>query len=354
MEGIPLKYGLQDEDWDIIFIQQSAAQGPQLHTYEDYIDRLMQYVKENMTNPKTRFVWNMLWGYHGDSDISPFTTVFKSDQMYMYQCNVDAVKMHILPRTYFDRIIPTGTVIQNARTSYFGETLSRDTYRLNNLGGTIAGYGLHAVITGQEITEINLDIVKAPNTNGIGGAVKINTPFTEEDKLVIMESVNNALKNPFGVTESKHPPVDYSGYKYTDDLAFFGDTKITVCPACKAKVTWTEVTQENHTSFGFGTQMDAAHYHLYVSEDVEYTGTTNAFIYFPSGSRTFCLHLNGNDLTATKQAISVTASNTKVNIMGTSSVSGNHTHSSKFRGSTIVLNSGKSSDLGTVRLYSGT
>jgi len=203
MEGIPLKYGLQDEDWDIIFIQQSAAQAPQLHTYENYIDRLMQYVKENMTNPQTRFVWNMLWGYQGDSDISPFTTVFKSDQMYMYQCNVDAVKTHILPRADFDRIIPTGTVIQNARTSAFGDNLCKDTYHLNNYGGILAAYGLYSVLTGQELTEIHLDAV-ASSPNGIGGAAPITEPLTDQQKAIIIESVNNAIKDPYQVTESSY------------------------------------------------------------------------------------------------------------------------------------------------------
>jgi len=353
--------GLLDEKWDVIFMQQGARVSSIESSYvdangNDYITQLRAIMKPYVEQqcPDARFIWNMLWAYDKGSPEYPYSTTFNSDQMAMYQGSINSTMKYVVPRTDYDRIIPSGTAIQNARTSYFGETLSRDTYHLNNLGGTIAGYGLYAVITGQEITEINLDIVKASNTNGIGGAAKINTPFTEEDKLVIMESVNNALKNPFGVTESKHPPVDYSGYNYTDDLAFFGDTKIAVCPACKAKVTWTEVTQENHVSLGFGTQMDAGHYHFYLSEDVEYTGTANAFIYSPGSGRTFCLHLNGNDLTATKQAISVTASNTRVNIMGTGTVSGNHTHSSKFRGSAIVLNSGKSSDLGTVRLYSGT
>ena len=58
MEGIPLKYGLEDEDWDIIFTQQGAAYAPLVNSYGDYIDQLMPYLQENKTNPNARFVWN--------------------------------------------------------------------------------------------------------------------------------------------------------------------------------------------------------------------------------------------------------------------------------------------------------
>ena len=352
--------GLLDEEWDIIFMQQGARVASIMSSYvdangNDYIDQLRAimdpYVKAHC--PNARFVWNMLWAYDQGSPQYPYNTTFNSDQMAMYQGSVDSTMKYVVPRNDYDRIIPTGTAIQNARSSYFGETMSRDTYHLNNLGGTIAAYGLFAVITGQEITEINLDIVTASNKNGIGGAAKINEPFTEKQKAVIMESVNNSLKNPFSVTESQYPPIDYSDYTYTENLKFIGNTNCAVCPACQTEVNWTALTNDNLETLRFGTQMDAAHYHFYLSEDLEYTGS-NPFIYSPSGGLTYCLHLNGNDLTATKNAISVTASNTVVNIMGTGIVSGNHTNSSKYRGSAIVLNSGTAGGMGTVRLYSGT
>lgn len=198
--------GLLDEQWDIIFMQQGAAQAPQLNTYKDYIDQLRNiinpYVAEHC--PSAKFIWNMLWGYQADSTKSVFVNTFNSNQMYMYESNVDAVQKHIIPRTDYDRIIPTGTVIQNARTSFFGDNLSRDTYHLNNLGGALAAYGLFATITGQKLTGINLDIVTASANNGIGGAAKITTALTDAQKQVIIESVNNALKDPFHVTESEY------------------------------------------------------------------------------------------------------------------------------------------------------
>lgn len=363
--GATLLDGLLDEDWDIIFMQQGAAQSPQLDTYldsngNDRITLLRNIVDHYKTNPDARFVWNMLWGYQSDSTISPFPTLFRGDQMYMYQCNIDAVMKYVVPRTDYDRIIPSGTVIQNARTSEFGDNLCRDTYHLNNYGGIMAAYGLYAVITGQELTEINIDAVAVSNTNGIGGAAKITEALTEKQKAIIMDSVNDALKTPFAVTESKYPAKDYSSYTYTENLQFIGNTKVAVCPACRAEKTWIEINQDNldelTTKGYFGATMPRETFHFYLSEDVEYTGTSNSFLHMAASSINVCLHLNSHNLTATGCAIATVAGNAKLNIMGTGTVSGNGTLASQpFRGSTIVLNSGTSgSNLGTVRLYSGT
>ena len=204
IESATLDYGLKDEEWDIIFIQQSAAKAGIKESYGDYIDQLMTYVQANKTNPNARFVWNLTWAYQGDSDQEVFTTVYKSNQMDMYNAIVDATKTYVLDRTDFDRIIPSGTVIQNARTStVFGDTLCKDTYHLNNYGGILAAYGLYAMLTGTTLTEINLDAVAA-SSNGIGGADKILTPLTDAQKAVIIESVNNAIANPFEVTQSTY------------------------------------------------------------------------------------------------------------------------------------------------------
>ena len=193
--------GLLDEDWDIIYMQQGAAQAPRLDTYSDYIDQLKVIVDTHKTNPNAKFVWNMLWGYQGDSEKEPFVSVFNRDQMAMYEANVNAVQQKVVVRNDFDAIIPTGTVVQNARSSFIGDHLCRDTYHLNNLGGAFAAYGLFATLTGRTLTEINLDFKTATDTNGIVKNAN-NEPLTEAQKAVIIEAVNNAMANPFHVTKS--------------------------------------------------------------------------------------------------------------------------------------------------------
>ena len=197
IQNATMEYGLQDEDWDIIFVQQSAAKSPLAESYGNYVDTLMAYLNENKTNPNARFVWNMTWAYQGDSDQAVFVGNFNSDQMLMYETIVDVVQEKIVPRTDFAAIIPTGTAVQNARTSYIGDTLTKDTYHLNNLGRAIAGYTLYAVLTGEPLTEINLGEVKSYDITG-------SLVLTQEEKQVIIEAVNAAIASPWEITQSSY------------------------------------------------------------------------------------------------------------------------------------------------------
>ena len=355
--------GLQDENWDVIFIQQGAANSPLLNSYvdaqgNDRVAQLKAIVDEYKTNPDAKFVWNMVWAYQSDSDQDVFVNHFNSDQMYMYQRNVDAVMQYVVPKADFDRIIPSGTAIQNARTSYFGDRLCQDTYHANNLGGAIAAYGLFSVVTGQKVTSVNLDFANVPAENLL--EQKTRPVLTDADKLVIMESINNALANPFSVTESSYPPEDYSDYNFTDDVKFLDDNNTAVCPACQMKVTWLELNPENYKSYGFGvapavTGTDALPkgvYHFYLSEDITHTATIPFFrsLY---GNHDVCLHLNGHNLTSTKHNVAEIGSNTKLNIMGTGTVCGS-TYTPDNNGSTLIINSSTVYNPGTIRLYSGT
>jgi len=356
--------GLQDEDWDIIFMQQGAAHAPQLDSYLDAQgnDRISQFravVDQYKTNPDAKFVWNMLWGYQSDSDQDVFVDLFNSNQMYMYQRNIDAVMQYVVPRTDYDRIIPSGTAMQNARSSYFGDRLCRDTYHANNLGGAIAAYGLFSVITGQELNEIKLDFANVPAENLL--EQKTRPVLTDADKLVIMESINNALKNPFSVTASEYPPEDYSGYSFTDNLSL-DENNTAVCPACELKVTWLELNQDNYKTYGFGlagtTGVDAMPlgvYHFYLSGNIEHTDLVPFFrsLY---GDHDVCLHLNGHNLTATRHSVANIGANTKLNIMGTGTVCGSTYYDANTtdNGSTLILNSSTTKNSGTIRLYSGT
>ena len=199
-EGATLQYGLEDEDWDIIYVQQSASQSGYLPSYQNYVDQLMAHLKAN-TKPGTKFVWNMTWAFQYGNDNPSFIRYFKSNQMVMYNALVDTLQTKIISRTDFDAVSPTGTAIQNARTSYFGDNLcidkSTDRIHLNTLGRVIAAHTLFATLTGQPLEEIVLtEIAKesTPETYAL--------TLTERDKLVILEAVNNALSDPFHVTQS--------------------------------------------------------------------------------------------------------------------------------------------------------
>ena len=161
----------------------------------------MAHVQKHIPNPNARYIWNMTWAYQSDSDQKVFVETFNRDQMAMYNSILNAVREKVVPRTDFDAIIPSGTAIQNARTSYFGDNLTKDTYHLNNLGRAIAGYTLYAVLTGERLTEVNLGPV-----NSYDLPAYLN--LTDADRQVIIESVNHALDNPWEVTPSQYPTAE--------------------------------------------------------------------------------------------------------------------------------------------------
>lgn len=197
--GVPLLPVLKEEDWDIIYIQQGAAAAALPHTYGDYLNQLIDFIDKNKTNPNARYVWNLTWAYQGDSTQSVFTGTFASDQMAMYDALISTVQEQILTRTDFSAVIPTGTAVQNARTSYFGDNLCKDTYHLNNLGKVIAAYTAWSKLTGQTITEVKLQ--NPISTRDLPSPVAM---LTEDDKKVIVEAVNNAIANPYEITQSQY------------------------------------------------------------------------------------------------------------------------------------------------------
>ena len=189
-EGATFLDGLLDEDWDIITMQQSSSKSGDAQTYDGYLDQLVSYVNEHKTNPDAKLVWQMTWAYEGSCEKEAFAK-YDSDQMTMYTKIVEAVQEKVLPTGAFAAIIPAGTAVQNARTSYFGDRLTTDTLHMNDLGMVIGGYTWYAVFTGKPLEAMNLEQAGA-------------LTFSESNKEVILEAVNAAVKDPFTVTQSAY------------------------------------------------------------------------------------------------------------------------------------------------------
>lgn len=204
IDEVNMRYGILDEDWDVIFIQQSAEESPIASSYADYVPRLIEYVRKQ--KPDARFVWNMTWAFDPECGRKVFDETYVGSQDIMYQAIVDTLNEKIIaPKLDIDRIIPSGTAIQNARaagspklTRDMANATTKDHIHLNALGRVISGYALFATITDRtELTAINLENVPQayhyPNDAPL--------IMTEETKTLILNAVNNALKNPYEVTK---------------------------------------------------------------------------------------------------------------------------------------------------------
>lgn len=191
IESATLLYGLQDEQWDIITMQQQSGRSGLTDSYDPYLGQLIEYVNTNKTNPDAKLVWHMTWAYQSNSTQSGFAN-YANNQDTMYQCIVMATQEKIVNNEAFSAIIPAGTAVQNARTSFIGDTLTKDGYHLNELGELIGGYMWYATFVGKPLDGIKLD--------RIPGSIALS----EENRAVIAEAVNNALKTPLAVTESAY------------------------------------------------------------------------------------------------------------------------------------------------------
>ena len=174
--------------WDIITVQQSSDASGVASSYSN-LDNILSYIYAN-TPSTTKVLWHMTWSYQGNSTHSAFPT-YGSNQMTMYNAIVNAVNSEILTNDRIDGVIPSGTAIQNLRTSYFGDTLTRDGYHLSyNYGRYAAALTWFAYITGESIGDIDW--------------VPSGYPEISYNLANIKESVGNAIKTPFTVTDSTY------------------------------------------------------------------------------------------------------------------------------------------------------
>lgn len=123
---------IQDEEWDYITFQQVSTLSGVLSGYFPYLKNLVDYTKLHATNPKVRFAMHQTWAYPQDSQKPAFTSYGK-DQMQMYKAIVESV-WAAADSVGIGLVIPSGTAIQNARTSILGDTFNRDGSHLNEKG----------------------------------------------------------------------------------------------------------------------------------------------------------------------------------------------------------------------------
>ena len=203
---------LEDEDWDYISMQQNSGNSGLSSTYEPHLGTLVNIVRNYC--PDSELVWHMTWAYQGNSTHRDFTN-YDNDQMTMYNGIVSAVQDVILKKSEFKKVIPNGTSVQNLRTSFIGDNLTRDGYHLSYDNGRY----LAAMPFAKAITGCNLDeITYTPSSYS----------YTDREIAAIIEAADFACTNPYEVTSSSYPPDpdiedrDYATAALTDIISWEG------------------------------------------------------------------------------------------------------------------------------------
>ncbi len=182
-------------DWDFITLQQNSGNSGIASSYAD-LQNLMDYVLRTATNPNVKLVWHQTWAYAQNTTNAGFSS-YQSDQMTMYKAIGSCLKTEVLTKD-FAAVIPNGTAIQNARTSFIGDNLTRDGYDhlSEDAGRYIAALGLVGTLTGRDMSAVTWK----PSDSGF--------PFSMSSQMltVCKESWANAMAKPNQVTDSKYPP----------------------------------------------------------------------------------------------------------------------------------------------------
>ena len=174
---------LADEDWDYVSLQQASPFSGMYETYEASLPELIEYVKARLPK-KTKLMLHQTWAYASTSRHSGFKN-YNCNQLTMYQAIADAVKK-AAKANKIKIVIPSGTAIQNARTSFIGDHLNRDGYHLDVKVGRYTA----ACTWFERIFKHNV----------------VGNPYTPEGldearKAVAQKAAHAAVKHPYKVTD---------------------------------------------------------------------------------------------------------------------------------------------------------
>lgn len=124
-----IKMAIDDENWDIICFQQASVLSGDLESVRRDLPQLFDYVKENYPIPTVKYAFHQTWAYAQNATTKNFER-YQNNQEQMFQQIVEVSKEinKLIPISY---LIPSGTAIQNGRTSSVGDNFNREGYHLD-------------------------------------------------------------------------------------------------------------------------------------------------------------------------------------------------------------------------------
>ena len=139
---------ITDEPWQYITFQQVSQESGLTATFEPYLTYLIEYAQGLQTNPNAAYGYHQTWAYSHDSTHGGFAN-YGNRQEVMYDSICQAVQFALSTHPEFSFVVPSGTAIQNARTTYLGDNMNRDGYHLDlKMGRYTAACAWFETITG--------------------------------------------------------------------------------------------------------------------------------------------------------------------------------------------------------------
>lgn len=175
---------LKDEPWDYVFFQQGDGLYGIESSHHPYIENLTAYVAKYLDSGSYKTGYQMTWAFPKNCTNARFSN-YDNDQDKMYRACADCAKS-LKDKGYVDIIIPTGTAIQNGRTTSLGDTFNRDWGHLDyNHGRYTASLTWFETLTGIDATTVSWKPVSV----------------TAEQAALCRKAVHDAVQHPYEVTK---------------------------------------------------------------------------------------------------------------------------------------------------------
>ena len=217
---------ITDEPWDFISFQQASHYSGLTTTYEPYLSQLVQFTDSVKTSQDVRYGWHMTWAYSKDSNHNGFANYNRSQET-MYDSIRYAVQWTQILHPEFSFNVPSGTAIQNARTTYLGDNMNRDGYHLDlKFGRYTAACTWLEVLTG--ISPVGLNF--KPEGVDIAAAHACQV------------AAHAAVQNPFEVTD-----LSTEGFNARNDITPTGLVKFNFGEKPEADPNWNSITPQMRT-----------------------------------------------------------------------------------------------------------
>lgn len=216
-DNVTMQMALRQDCWDIVILQ-----GAGFETMEDIaftngnVETIKEYVNKKKLNPEMVFAYHAIGISSTDPELTatypydnnPYSTnaiKWNYDRARMYQERVSRLERFVETDKDYQYRIYSITAVENAITSYLGQKgIKRDYTHLTDLGRLIAAYSVYCELYGvDELTEIKVDAIPK---NFLKSTVNksVDLVLTDAEKAIVLEAVNNTLKNPLEITPSQY------------------------------------------------------------------------------------------------------------------------------------------------------
>ena len=214
---------LQNQPWDVVVIQQASPQSNKPNSYQPYISRLNEYIHQECLNKQVRVAWQLTWSYPETATSGPI-----DEEGWREIAMIANQKCH---DAGISTIIPSGTAIQNARTTSLGQdsnALTRDGLHLTlGVGRYIAAMSWYESICrpifGKSIIGTPVSKVIKDCDRGKEGFQEV----TDENYSICQQCVKEAVSDPLHLMTD---PVDERPVFYEVSFEANGQTTTQYLP----------------------------------------------------------------------------------------------------------------------------